>query len=362
PGEIEQNLLNIAHIKEAVATVVKKNSDSFLAVYYTADEPMQAAHIKEKLSEFLPPYMIPQYFMQLDEIPLTANGKVDRAMLPEPAAVTSGDTRPTGETQTKLAAIWGDILGMSSMDIAGDDDFFLLGGHSLKAAIMAGKIHQAFDVPISLIDIFSSPTIIQLANHIAGASKKTFSAIPPAEKKEYYPLSPAQARQYILHQLAPQSTAYNMPQLIPFDEEKIDDKKLELVFQQLIRRHESFRTSFHQLAGPPTPSHGEGAPSHGEETPPRREEVPSRGEGIPSHEEGYPVQIIHPTAEFQLEYYTINPQQADTPDAGSIFAGDSKNFVRPFDLTSAPLLRVAVITEAGRASMAVDMHHIISDG
>ncbi|MCP4214356.1 MAG: non-ribosomal peptide synthetase, partial [bacterium] len=133
PGEIEQNLLNIAHIKEAVATVVKKNSDSFLAVYYTADEPIQAAHIKEKLSEFLPPYMIPQYFMQLEEIPLTANGKINRAALPEPSASGTGGARPSGEIQTKLAAVWADILGMNHADIAGDDDFFLLGGHSLRA-------------------------------------------------------------------------------------------------------------------------------------------------------------------------------------------------------------------------------------
>ncbi|MCP4215027.1 MAG: beta-ketoacyl synthase, partial [bacterium] len=201
-------------------------------------------------------------------------------------------------------------------------DFFLLGGHSLRAAIMAAKIHKIFNVHIPLIDIFSAPTIIQLAQRIDNAPKKTFSAVPPAEKREYYPLSSAQKRLFITHQLAPHSLAYNLPNIVVLEGD-LQEQKLEDAFKQLIAKHDSFRTAFISTV--------------------RR-----------------PVQVVKPREEttFIMKYddFTSHPHE----EAVTRLVED---FVRPFDLQHPPLLRAGLVKILPHMHiLMVDMHHIISDG
>ena len=232
---------------------------------------------------------------------------------PRPPLSTHYDA-PKTKIQQVLAAIWQEFLGIREIGV--HDDIFELGADSLKALTVIARIHEKLNVEVSITEIFTSPTIAGLAERVENAGKSSHISITPVEKKEYYPLSSAQTRLYILHHMQTEN-AYNLP-FIYVVAGGLDKTRLANAFQALIRRHESLRTSFHSI-----------------------------GE--------YPVQQIHEKVEFNIEYSDIGPGAADIP-------GLMKNFVRPFDLTKAPLLRAAVLRqEEEKYLWFLDIHHIISD-
>ncbi len=311
-GEIESVLQKHEAVRAAVVTA---DQGGYLCAYYLADRDVLVSQLKEYLAASLPDYMIPSYFIQLEKLPLTPNGKVDRKALPVPGFKAGEDyVAPTGEIEKKLTAIWSEILGIKEDAISIDAGFFNLGGHSLKATRMVSMIHRAIEVKIPLVEIFKLKTIRELSKYIKGAKNITFEDIEPVEKMEYYPLSSAQKRLYILHQMEPDSINYNMTQVVPLAG-VIDLQGLESVFQELIARHESLRTSFEMIANEP-------------------------------------VQRIRDEVEFEID-------KSFAPPGG----GTLKKFIRPFDLSCAPLFRVGFKEEKGRGSiLLVDMHHIITDG
>ncbi|MCP4147702.1 MAG: amino acid adenylation domain-containing protein, partial [bacterium] len=351
-GEIENCLLSHPEIKEAVAlTFESEEGDKSLCAYYVAESTQQPTStpqppagtkhqpsgIRTYLSKFLPDHMIPSFFIKLEKIPLTPHGKIDRKALSQfqisniqfPPHIA-----PRDELEKKMAAIWADILGIAREEIGIDCDFFQIGGHSLKATIMTARIHKGFNIKLPLAEIFKNPSIRTLTDTIrrkkAGTTQcvnETFVAIKPAEKKEFYILASAQKRLYVLQQMELESTAYNMPLAIPLTpvtpgrvspvtSGATDLVRLEETIRELIRRHDSLRTSFHTLTD-------------------------------------NPVQVIHDTVEFEIEYYNRE---------------GSKKFIRPFELPKAPLLRVGIVEITGTDNtiheqyMLLDMHHIITDG
>ncbi|MCP4148550.1 MAG: amino acid adenylation domain-containing protein, partial [bacterium] len=311
-----------------------------------------APAIRTYLAQNLPDYMIPSYFLKMEKLPLTPNGKIDRKALTQyPISNIQFQTKypthiaPRNETEEKLNAIWTDILGVQKHEIGIDDNFFDIGGHSLRATIMVSKIHKEFNVKLPLAEIFKKSSIRTLAETISEFNREKYIAIQPVEKKEYYNLSSAQKRLYILQQMEPESTAYNMPYTLPLLKDS-DPVKLLEVFKKLIQRHESLRTSFHMI--PVTPGGGQVTPGGGPITPDGAPVTP--GEVIP-------VQKLHDEVEFEIEYYK--------PGAGG---QEAKTFFRPFEMSKAPLLRVGIIetTQTGNAYqnriLMLDMHHIITDG
>jgi amino acid adenylation domain-containing protein len=323
-GEIEHYLLKSNAIEEAVVLVrADKSGDRYLAAYIAprgcnGDRP-GAAELKEFLAHSLPAYMIPAYFVFIDRMPLTANGKIDRAALPDPsssAASRNEYIEPRDEIEKKLAAIWSEVLG-DTKPIGIDDDFFQLGGHSLKATIMTTQIHRQLLVKIPLETVFAAPTIRELAEYARKSSREEFQRIPLAEQKEYYPLSSAQKRLYIMQHMGVDYISYNQFMVLVLAG-GARTERLERTFGQLIQRHESLRTSFEII---------------GDE----------------------PMQRIHDKVEFKIEYHDL----AAADDEKLMI----KNFVRPFDLSQAPLLRAALLEREEREYLLMlDMHHIISDG
>ncbi|MCP4155877.1 MAG: non-ribosomal peptide synthetase, partial [bacterium] len=176
-----------------------------------------------------------------------------------------------------------------------------------------------------------------------------YSAIEPGEKKEYYVQSSAQKRLYILQQMELESTAYNMPQIIPLKKET-EPQRLETVFRQLIQRHESLRTSFHMNRAKPVTTKPQSIPNN--QSPLTNNTISTAAPG-----EVIPVQVVHDTVVFKPEKY----KTATLKEA-------KEQIVRPFELSKAPLLRVAVVEISGTGEnlnqryLVVDMHHIISDG
>ncbi|HLP61076.1 MAG TPA: amino acid adenylation domain-containing protein, partial [Candidatus Deferrimicrobium sp.] len=326
-GEIETALLQHYAVNAAIVTarLDENNNDNYLCAYIVSSQAISSEDLREYLFAELPDYMVPRYFIFLEKMPLTSSGKIDRRQLPEPGKILdagSAYVAPAGEIEEKVAAIWQEVLKIEKIGV--NDNFTELGGHSLLIMTINAKIHQELNVELQLTDLFDKPTIRELSCLIKESKQTIFSAIEPVEEKEYYPLSSAQKRLYILQQVNPGSTAYNMAETIPLPA-GYEGQKIEAAFTALINRHESLRTSFHMIA----------------ET---------------------PVQVVHDKVEFEIEQLSkvFGPtffQKGGPPEA------ILKSFIRPFDLAKAPLLRVGLVTNSdGSYLLLVDMHHIISDG
>ena len=322
PGEIEKRFLEIEQIKEAVVVAKEDESgDKYLCAYVTSDKNVMTTELRECLKEELPDYMIPTYIIQIDKMPFTTSHKIDTRVLKEKQLGVIGNyVPPADEIEMELAGIWAEILNIDIEQMGVNTNFFDLGGHSLRATILISKIHKKMNVKVPLGELFKTPTVRGLSAYIKKAAPEKFLSIEPAEKKEYYPLSSPQARLYFIQQLDINSTVYNMTTVIPL-EGPIDKNRIEEAFGKLIKRHESLRTSFETLRG-------------------------------------NTVQKIHEPIDFKVKYHDRSAAPPTTPGIINI-----RDFIEPFNLAQAPLLRAVLIKEKENQYLLIaDMHHITSDG
>jgi non-ribosomal peptide synthetase component F len=241
---------------------------------------------------------------------------------------------PRDEVEQKLVAIWSEVLQVARDRISIAADFFDFGGHSLKASILASKVHNEFNVKVPLAEIFNTPTIRGLAASIRGASINIYVPIRAVPPKEYYALSSAQERLYMLHKIQPSTTAYNGFSIMLL-EGLLDKIRLEKSMKNLITRHEILRTSFEEI-------------------------------------DGKPVQKVHPDVHFSVEYFYVETDIEIPTEDRKPWQNDGQKaavnniidrFIRPFDLSEAPLMRVGlIIVRENIHLLMVDMHHIITDG
>ncbi|MCP4148195.1 MAG: AMP-binding protein, partial [bacterium] len=346
-AEIENLLLSHENIKETVVTAKKNNENNdYLAAYYVYNKtntdagtneqpaPVSIPQLRDFLSEKLPDYMIPAYFVPLEKLPLTANGKIDRKALPEPgknARSSKGYRAPTNETEKKLVEIWQEVLGLKPIGIT--DNFFEMGGHSLKAITIISKIKKIFQVELPLPKLFENPFIKNQAQDITHSVKSIFTAVQAVEKKDYYPVSAAQKRLYALNRFTPDSVNYNMPGALLIEGE-LSAAYIEEAFQKLIHRHESLRTSFFL----------------NDATPVQRVHSPDE------------IVFAVTLSEGENNYSPCTGQKDDHSEESSAHPALTR-FLRPFDLSSAPLLRVELVKlEENKYIFLCDMHHIVSDG
>jgi acyl carrier protein len=276
--------------------------------------------------------MVPSYFVSLDEIPLTPNGKVDRKVLPKPE-IEPGDQYlpPRNAIEEKLAAIWLELLfggdaraESSSPKISIDSDFFEIGGHSLKALHLLNAIQKEFKVKIDFQDIFRNPTIARLSDLIRKSDQAVYHEIRPRPEMEYYALSYSQWRLMVLYQLDPDSPAFNLPARITLYE-PVDETIIRKVLEKLVKRHDSFRTYFKSL-------------------------------------QGEPVQIILPRLQVNLEVRDLS-HLSDTELEKNRQQLFNRDRLQPFKLDIPPLFRVKLIKcREEEFDLILIMHHIITDG
>ncbi|MED1124973.1 non-ribosomal peptide synthetase/type I polyketide synthase [Bacillus atrophaeus] len=236
--------------------------------------------------------------------------------------LTAEYAEPVTDIEKKLLVHWQSFFKIDQIGI--DDDFFEMGGDSLKAITFISVIHQAFHVEIALPDFFKIPTIRQMADFISRAEKKMYKKIEKAAKRDYYPLSSAQKRLYLVQQFDKTSTGYNEFTAGRIAG-KLEMKKLEHAFRQLILRHESLRTSFEAV-------------------------------------DGVPMQCIAEHAEFHADFFDLShtaDEEVRKQKEQEVISG----FLKPFQLDQAPLMRAGVIkNNDNEYILMLDMHHIISDG
>ena len=322
-GEIESNLLTYEGVKEAIVVDKEDETDSkYLCAYIVSENEIKVRDMREHLLEKLPDYMVPQYFVQLGEMPLTPNGKIDRKALPKPDGSIATGTEyegPRNEVEEKLVAIWSEALQVDRVGI--NDNFFELGGHSLKATMLMSKIHKELNKEVPLKQLFKLPTIKGVSGYIESTEKSIYSLIEKTQEKEYYEASSAQKRMYSLQQFDLKSIGYNMPGVMVI-EGRLNVEKLEKSFSELIRRHETLRTSFETI-------------------------------------EDKIVQRVNESVNFKVDRFKVDFIE----DSNKVVENIVKDFVRAFDLNKAPLLRIGLIElEKDKHILMFDMHHIISDG
>jgi amino acid adenylation domain-containing protein len=331
-GEIENRLLKHEKVKETVVLDRQDRGDKYLCAYIVPVcsetgrdglmDPELEKDLRDYLSGVLPGYMVPTYFMQLEKLPLNTSGKILRKSLPAPEPTAArGDNyaAPTNKTEQLLVGIWSEILGIDSGTLSVYDDFFRLGGHSLKAMGLINKIYKTLSIKIPLGELFKTPFIRGLAKAIARSTGSLYYDIEPLEKKEYYMLSPAQQRLYFLDRFETIGTSYNMAHVLKL-EGTPDRERLAAVYHQLIRRHQVLRTSFQTF-------------------------------------NNEPIQEISPGSRvlFEIQY---SDKSAHTAVEEII-----EDFLHPFDLSRPPLLRVKLVRISEKEHFLLfDMHHIIGDG
>ncbi len=313
-GEIENCLRQVAGVMDVAVIVREKAGDNAIFAYVVAKTDINIGEIKEELRKKLPEYMIPAYMMQLEDLPITRNGKLDKHALPQIENQGLNEyVAPRNETEIVLCNIFSEILGVEQVGI--NDNFFEIGGHSLSATRLVNQVEVVTGYKIMLRDIFSKPTVEKLSMLMSGKETVDYIPIPRAEEKEYYLMSSTQKRIYIVSQLDKDRISYNMPIGIVL-KGTVQPELVKASMQKIIDRHEILRTNF----------------------------------------------VIINDVFLQKIKNTLKVDFTYEEDAVSTNSELLAGFVRPFELDKAPLFRVKLVKCNQYYLMLWDTYHIISDG
>ncbi|HEX2268538.1 MAG TPA: amino acid adenylation domain-containing protein [Pyrinomonadaceae bacterium] len=331
-GEIEAALTANDQVEQCAAVVVDDGrAGQRIVVYFvlTPEATLDVNELRAYLKEKLPAYMIPSTFVQLEALPLTSNGKLDRRALPAPGdprtVLDESFTVPRTPVEEALAAIWAEVLGTEKFGI--HDNFIDLGGHSLLATQVISRVRKVFAVELPLRVLFEEPSVTGLAtviqNAMLGGEGLRVPPIRRVERDGTLPLSYAQQRLWFVHQLDPSSAAYNVPSAFRLHG-PLNRQALERSLRELVRRHEALRTTFPNVDGKP------------------RQQIGS--------EESWQAGFI------DLSGMAVVERETETQKLASAEAS------RPFDLENGPVFRAKVLALGEEDHvLLLTMHHIISD-
>ena len=257
PGDIEAALRAQPDVVDAVAMVREDVPGDVRLVAYAvlaAGSQVGERALADGLKALLPPYMIPQHIVLLAALPLSPNGKLERAGLPAPqrttaAPVALGDDAGAAE---RIAATMGALLDTDRFGL--NDDFFASGGHSLLAARLGMWIEKTFGVPVTLRTLFDAPTPSRLAEVVTGSHSGTRTRlvrhVPRRQDQSVAPLSLMQQRLWLHEQLQPDATNYMIASAFRL-RGPLDPSALDLAFQAVVRRQPALRTCIDEIDGVP---------------------------------------------------------------------------------------------------------------
>ena len=251
-GEIEAALLDCEGVSQAVVIVHSDETIGDNLVAYIVGEGIDSEILTSSLGERLPDYMVPAMFVELDEFPLNASGKLDRKALPAPEFVskTVEFREPATPTEAGVVAIFADLLGQDR--VGADDGFFELGGNSLLATRVVARINAEHGISIDMRNFFDAPTAAELAVFIDEAKisedRKAHVPLIPRERPELVPLSLAQQRMWFLNRFEPESAVDHIPVALRLSG-ALDVDALQGALEDLIERHEILRTVYPEVDG-----------------------------------------------------------------------------------------------------------------
>ncbi|WP_315705401.1 MULTISPECIES: non-ribosomal peptide synthetase [unclassified Bradyrhizobium] len=331
PEEVTAALLTHPAVRQAVTVARALGHEKTLIGYVVLHDGGRAdgAELRRHLSVRLPPHMVPSAIVQLEQLPRTAHGKLDRRALPMPdlQRLTESYSAPRNPAEEMLAAIWCEVLRRDRIGI--DENFFELGGHSLLATRVMARLRDALQVELPLRALFEAPTIRDLAARIeAEQLGGAVAVLPPLlrlpDRPDRPAMSYAQERLWFLDQLGLVGAAYNMPFALRLEGE-LDVVALERSLSELVRRHEALRTHFEAL-------------------------------------DGQGVQVIDAAGSFCLAKRDLSGLGVDAQQA-EVRRLVQDEVSHRFALTRRPLFRATLIRlGASDHVLLTTMHHIVSDG
>ncbi|HCS44702.1 MAG TPA: non-ribosomal peptide synthetase, partial [Pseudomonas sp.] len=318
-GEIEACLQARDEVREAA--VIAQDGTQLVA-YIVANGAVVAQAdylqgLKAVLRQSLPEYMVPGHLILLTGLPLNNNGKLDRKALPraEGSDAQRDFVAPAEGLETQLALIWQDVLQVEQ--VGRDDNFFELGGHSLLVLQVISRVRQQLQLELSVSSLFSAANLAEFASSAVQANVSGQPLLQPAAVDLPQILSYAQQRQWILWQLDPQSSAYNIPAALRL-KGPLNRAALRQAFAQLQARHQTLRTTFEQ---------------DGQQARP----------------------VLHENLSLQLE--------ERHSDQSSTHSAVAEEIARPFDLRNGPLWRALLLQlSAEEHVLVLTVHHIAADG
>ncbi|MFG1891266.1 amino acid adenylation domain-containing protein [Micromonospora sp. NPDC049051] len=334
PGEVEAALRRQPGVDAAAVTLYRPPAgDAELVAYVVpaAGARIDADGLRDALADGLPTALVPSTVIRLDTLPLTANGKLDRAALPAPDGPRPGADRshlpPVTDTERTIAGIWGDLLGVER--IARDDNFFTLGGHSLLAIRGVLRLRRALDVELTIGQLFAAPTVAELAALLDGArtgsggpaDEPAGAAIRPVPRDGDLPLSLGQRRLWFLDQLEPGSLEYLIPISMRLTG-PLDVVVFRRALDEVVNRHEILRTRYRSV-------------------------------------DGEPVQVVDPPGPVGWELIDLSGAPDVVEGAEALLRVAAS---RPFDLATERPVRAQVIRVAADEHLvALTLHHIAFD-
>ena len=322
--EISSCIEAYPQISSAYVKLCDLGGQQVIGAYYTSDKEINRADLISHAATYLPDYMIPSFFMRVDKLCTTVNGKINEKMLPSPQVMSEETLTELSQTEEEIVKIFSEVLGVEK--IGAGSDYFLSGGNSLNALACIVKIEEAFGVKIRASELYACRNAVNLAELIDGklgisrtrhkSVVNSFSkGLKKAPAKKEYELTPIQQGIYVQSMLDPEGLSYNMPGAFELENEPEPDR-MQRAFESVIKSDAIFRTAF--IYG---------------------------SEGICA--------TIKDDVPFELESI-----KADS------FEAAYHAFLRPFDLSKAPLLRAGVwkSEELGKWYLFIDSHHIVGDG
>ncbi len=253
-GEIENVLLCCPQVKDAAVVASEGGSTQKKIIAYivpagSASSKLQGA-VRNYLVQKLPFYMMPSQFIEMESLPVSANGKIDRLKLSQlntPAGTESGggDKVVAGETESRLLEIWKEVLG-GGVNVGVDDDFFDIGGDSLKAGKVVSRIREEFGVDFSIRTFFNEPTVAKLASAVKSseAMKNSIEDISEITRPDEIPATMGQSHILLLHNMKQNKAVCNIVAVMDIDG-FVDKDTFEKAINLLAARHESLRTEFY---------------------------------------------------------------------------------------------------------------------
>jgi amino acid adenylation domain-containing protein len=326
--EVEGAIQQIPGVTRAVVTLQDNGAGSAaLCAYVAGANPPAPESLRRELAQRLPPYMVPAYYVAVDALPVTANGKLDRrALVPLSQALIARQdpVAPRNPVEAALLQLWHQALPAPRLGVT--DDFFAVGGESLSALRLATRINERFGTGLNIADLMTHRTVeaqAALVEHVTPPAPEPVPAKLAGDQLRY-PLSHAQERMWYLHLLEPDSGAYSICLLARLDG-PVDAAALQRAIDIVVARHEMLRVSFGDV-------------------------------------DGQPYQQLHGGWRVELAVENLTRLGADAA-ADALDAQVKALADRPFDLRSEPPFRAVLFRlTPSESRLFLSLHHIAADG
>ncbi len=310
-SEIEELIEAQPHIKKAAVVIRKLGGQDNLCAYFTADTTIDIDALRDELKKHLTHYMVPTAYLQMEEMPVTANGKTDTKRLPELTAAAQSATPPQNETQQRIFEIASEVLG--NRDFGIETDLYAAGLTSLNSVGFCIRLSDAFGVNVQIRDLRDNDTIEKLERFILAMASDSPEAF---EKFDEYAITQTQEGIFFETTSHPDSTIYNIPTLLKL-EDTVDLPKLKTAIEAAVNAHPYLMTRiFINKAG----------------------------------------EIRQARTDRCFEESEINEIRTATID------DITDSLVRPFDLETDALYRFSIIVTDSGHYLFFDIHHIVFDG